>query len=509
LPKKERSKVKDLTDYSNTTSEHELFAFFYDRIIARDITTFSALTEFAEPILRDRRCHPVMMRCFELIQRLYWGFFAGISYTTHKKLWRELVIPDQDFREAGDLKRTISISNLYISMMDIHGYTKFCQESRNNLSKQHALDRAINNEIRHISSQCHSVSRRERGDEILLVSASATDALTATLCIMDFFAKTNVVNDPSINTQQGDEAANLPVFKISAGITGGNTSIPLIITEAGDLSGFLLNTAARLQNRANELSPRESRVMVTKQLQLTFDKENSVQRCVLHKNNAVYFFDTGLIEFKGVQLPTCEAVFKSDDRYKQQFSEEMNRLFASTKDGLWEQRVYVDLMDLISKVCSVMPKFSVTPRESVHGMVAVNNDSMMQLCHVGVKSYTQDEDYSYAVELLRRFIELIDMIPEFDRLILDYVMGIAEKYELLLDDYQASIDKEIEDKAALIFTGNYLKSYHAAKNAVGIYKKLQAMGQKSPALAQKKNIWYNLIRQNKDNLVFTLHSGKK
>jgi hypothetical protein len=301
----------------------------------------------------------------------------------------------------------------------------------------------------------------------------------------------------------------LPVFKISAGITGGNTSIPLIITEAGDLSGFLLNTAARLQNRANELSPKESRVMVTKQLQMTFDKENSVQKCVLSKNNVIYFFDTGMIEFKGVQLPTCEAVFKSEDRYKQQYSEEMNRLFVSTKDALWEQRVYVDLMDLIAKVCSVMPRFSINPKEPVHGLTTVSNESMAQLCGIGVKTYLQDEDYSYAVELLRRFIELIDMIPEFDRLILDYTRGIVEKYELLLDDYQASVDKEVEDKAGIIFTGDYLKSYQAAKNASGIYKKLQAMGRKSPSLTPKKTFWYNLIRQNKENLVFTLHSGKK
>jgi hypothetical protein len=419
------------------------------------------------------------------------------------------VIPDQTFPEAGDLKRTISISNLYISMLDIHGYTKNCQESRNNLSKQHALDRAINNEIRHISSQCHSVSRRERGDEILLVSASATDALTAALCIIDFFAKTNVVNDPKINTQRGDDAANLPLFKISAGITGGNTSIPLIITEAGDLSGFLLNTAARLQTRANELSPKDSRVMVTKQLQMTFDKENGVQKCALYNNKAVYFFDTGTIEFKGVQLPTCEAVFKPGDRYKEHFTEEMNRLFTSTKDALWEQRIYVDLMDLISKVCTVMPRFSVNPKEPIQGMVVINNDSMMQLCRIGLKAYLQDEDYSSAVELLRELILLIEIIPEFDRLILDYLKAIVEKYEVLLENYQVSNDKEIEEKAGQIFTGDYLKSYHAAKNAAGIYKKLQVMGRKSSALAQKKNLWYNLIRQNKEALTFTLHSGKK
>jgi hypothetical protein len=187
----------------------------------------------------------------------------------------------------------------------------------------------------------------------------------------------------------------------------------------------------------------------------------------------------------------------------------MNRLFTSTKDSLWEQRIYVDLMDLISKVCTVMPHFSVNLKEPVQGIAVVSNDSLMQFCRIGLKAYLQDEDYSSAVELLRELIFLIEIVPEFDRLILDYLKAIVEKYELLLEDYQVSIDKEIEDKAGTVFTGDYLKSYHAAKNATGIYKKLQAMGRKSPALTQKKNLWYNLIRQNKEALVFTLHSGKK
>ena len=113
--------MKDLTEYRDATSEHELFSFLCEKIISRDITTFSALKGFAEPVLKDKRTFPVMMRAFELIRRLYWGFFAGMTQTTHKKLWRELVIPDQDFPEAGDLKPTLQISILYIAMLDIHG----------------------------------------------------------------------------------------------------------------------------------------------------------------------------------------------------------------------------------------------------------------------------------------------------------------------------------------------------------------------------------------------------
>jgi hypothetical protein len=501
--------VKDLSEYNEATTEHELFSFLYDRIITREIVTFSRLLEFAEPVLRDKRTHPVIMRAFELIKRLNWGFFAGISLAAHKKLWWELVISDKTFPEAGDLKPTIQISNLYISMLDIHGYTKFCMDTRKNLSMQHILDRAINNEIRNISTQCGSVSRRERGDEIVVVSASATDALTATLGIIDFFEKTNVVDDINISSKRTGDAAILPVFKLSAGITGGNTSIPLIITEQGDLAGFLINSGARLQTRANELSSKESRVMVAKQVQMNFVKENTVNKGTLFRNNSVYFFDTGMIEFKGVQIPSCEVVFKSEERYKEKFSEELVRLFGSIRENLWEQRIFLDLMDLLSKVVHEMPAFSVTPPEPINGIKVVTNDSFMQLCRLALKAYLQDEDYPAAVALLHSLYGIMEMIPRFDRLIMDYTRGIMDKYDLLLKSYEESIDKDVEEKAAQIFQGQYYKTWAAAKNGAGIYEKLRVMGRKSDFITKKKNLWYKLIKTCQDELEFTLYSGKK
>lgn len=501
--------MKDLSEYNETVTDYELFSFLYDRIISREITAFSQLREYAAPVIRDKRSHPVIVRIFELIKRLNWGFFSGISLGTHKKLWRELVIPDKLFPEAGDLKRTISISNLYIGMLDIHGYTKFCQDSRKNISMLHTLDRTINNEIQTICTQCGAVCQRERGDEIVLVAAAASDAITATLGILDYFGKTDVIGDPAISTKRSGDAMILPVFKLSAGITGGNTSIPLIITEQGNLSGFLLNTGARLQTRANELSSRESRIMITKQVFMNFQKENAAEKCTLARKNTLYFFDTGMIEFKGVQLPTCEVVFKAEERYKEKFSEELIRLFGSIRDSLWEQRIFMDLMDLLSKVAHEMPAFSVTPPQPVNGMRTITNDSLLQLCRLALKAYMQDEDYSFAVGMLHEFINIIEMISSFDRLILDYLKGITDKYDLLLKSYQESIDKEIDEKASLIFSGNHLKTWYAAKNGAAIFEKLKGIGRKSNVITKKKNLWYSLIKQRQDAMVFTLYSGKK
>jgi hypothetical protein len=504
--------VKDISEYNSGMSEYELFSFLYEKVLSKEVTTFSKLKELVAPVLRDKWTHPVIMRSFQFLKRQNWGFFAAICPNTHKKLWKEMVIPDRDFPEAGDLKRTLQISNLYIAMLDIHGYTKFCMESRKNLSMMHTLDWAIENEIKRISIQCGAISQRERGDEMVVVAASATDALMVTLCIIDYFGKTDVVRDPSISTKRTGNAEALPIFKITGGITGGNTQSPLIITERGNLAGFLLNSGARLQTRANELSPKESRVMIAKQVMMNYEKENkesAAGKCILSQNDSIYFFDTGHIEFKGVMIPTCEVVFDKSERYKEKFAEDTTKLFSSIRDNLWEQRIYQDLMELLTKVAQTMPKFSVTPAHPIQGMQTIANESYVQLCRLAMKAYCKDEDYYLGVEFLHNLIDISEQIPSFDRLILDYLKGITEKYQFLLDAFESHIDKEIDEKAAQIFHGDYYKAWIAAKNGTQIYKKLITIGRRSKDINKKKTIWLNLLSQNKEQMEFTLYSGKK
>ena len=500
--------MRDIAEYNSGMTEYEFFSFLYEKIISKEFTTFSKLKEHITPVIRDKWTGPVIMKAFQLLKRLNWGFFSNICPNTHKKLWKEMVIPDRDFPEAGDLKKTLQISNLYVAMCDIHGYTKFCMESRKNLSMMHTLDWAIENEIKRIYTQCGAISQRERGDEMVIVAASATDALMVTLCIIDYFGKTNVVNDPSIPTKRTGNAENLPIFKITAGITGGNTQSPLIITERGNLAGFLLNSGARLQTRANELSPKDSRIMIAKQVMMNYQKESAGSKCILSNNDSIYFFDTGHIEFKGVMIPTCEVVFDKSERYKEMFEEEIVKLFSSIRENLWEQRIYQDLMELLTKVALHMPKFSVTPPQPINGMQTVNNDSYVQICRLGIKAYCREEDYYKAVDILHHLIFISSQIPSFDRLILDYLKGAAEKYKLLLDAFETHIDKEVEEKAAIIF-GDHFKTYTAAKSGVQIFEKMRGIGRKSKEITKKKNLWLSMLSQNKEKMEFTLYSGKK
>jgi hypothetical protein len=264
-----------------------------------------------------------------------------------------------------------------------------------------------------------------------------------------------------------------------------------------------------LQTRANELSPKESRIMIAKQVMMNYEKENEKSKCILGQKDSIYFFDTGHIEFKGVMIPTCEVVFDKNERYKEKFAEEMIKLLASIRDNLWEQRIFQDLMELLTKVAIAMPKFSVTPVHPLHGMQTIVNESYVQLCRSAYKAYCVDEDYHTAVEFLRYMIEISEQIPTFDRLVLDYLKGITDRYKFLLGAFEVQIDKEIEDKANHIFQGNYYKAWQAAKNGSQVYEKLRAMGRKRKDLTKKKNIWLSMLAQNKEQMEFTLYSGKK
>jgi hypothetical protein len=449
------------------------------------------------------------MKAFELIKCLYWGFFAAISPQTHPKLWNEVVITDKNFPEAGDLKQTLQISNLYIAMLDVHGYTKFCMETRKNLSMMHTLDRAMEIEIGCISAACGAISHRERGDEVIVVAATATDIVTAVLAIIDYFGKTSLVGDSRIVTKRSAEAEALPVFKVSAGITGGNTTSPLIITDKGGLSGFLLNSGARLQARANELSPKESRIMAAKQVQMNFAKENTTFKCAIAESNALYFFDTGHIEFKGVEIPTCEVVFMESERYKEKLEAEMTRLMESIDQNLWEQRIFSDMLALVVKAAQVMPQFSVTPQVIIDNIQTITNDSLVHLCKKAMVAYLREEDYNTAVTFLHDFVQIVEMIPSFDRLIIDYMKGVSVKYAMLLDMYNENIDRQIEEKASGIFLSNYASAWAAAKKGVTLHEKLLEMGKGSELVAKKKTLWCFLIKQNQKELEFSMYAGKK
>ena len=171
----------------SSVSDLKLFYHLYDKISRREIRTFSALVDYAGTLKLPAKPDAVIERCFQLIKDLNWGFFRELDRSELTRLWKELVIPHSRYPAAGDLKRSMSISNIYVAMLDIHGYTRFCQESKGNLSRLRKLDEFLHEGIRGIARSHRALANRERGDEIVVIASSATDCIETALAIINAF----------------------------------------------------------------------------------------------------------------------------------------------------------------------------------------------------------------------------------------------------------------------------------------------------------------------------------
>ncbi len=335
-----------------------------------------------------------------------------------------------------------------------------------------------------------------------MIAATATDTIQTTLEIINSFSKRSIIKDMAVERNRTDYSIILPDFKITAGIAGGNLTTPLIITESGLLSGFLINTAARLQNRANELSPHESKLMVSQTVYTNFLKENKVVKSDLYANKLLYFFNNGPVSFKGLKISSYEIIFKKPERYREKYAGNMEALYDSLKQKLWNHKVFQDLVTVIIQACNYMPHFS---SESLD----LSNTSLIQSCEKALYLYDKEEDYISAVSLLGRMKEQIEHIEQFDRLILDYVSEIHGKYRELIDAFERKLEKEIEKKIDIIFNPQYKRAFYNSKKSIETHKKLIDYARKSDALKKKKIIWYSLIEEKKDELDLEIYSGKK
>ena len=474
-------------------TEHKFFIHLYNRIITGKLKTFAELAEYAATIQTPFPKQAIVYKCFHLLKELRWGFFKGLNKKIHTRLWKELVIPHRDYPDAGDLKRNNSIGKVYIALLDIHGYTRFCQESKKNLSQLHALDDFMNRGTSSIGNKYSALCRRERGDEVLIVAGTATDILSTTLGIIASFSRKVKIRNEAVFVNTEDYSISLPDFEISAGIAGGNTETPLVISETGNLSGFLINMAARLQSRANKLSPHRTRIMVANTVQTNFLKENAHGQSRLYACNQLTFLHTGPIRFKGVRISLYDMIFQDDMRYKKDFEEQIEKLLSAQKLGHWQQLVFFEILALIEAAVKATP----LPPMNVH----FTKETIISGCHSARNHYAFEEDYWSAVTELGSVINLLKAYEGFDPLIVDYAEEVYSRYGALLDDYAADLEDEISRNLETVFPQENLRAlWLSSRRNAEAYKKLLSMARKSKQLPAKKNLWYSRIGQNIENL---------
>jgi len=492
----------------SSANDLKLFYHLYDKISRRELRTFSALVDYVDTLKLSARPDAVIERCFQLIKDLYWGFLRDLDRSEFTRLWKELVIPHSRYPSAGDLKRSMSISNIYIAMLDIHGYTRFCQDSKGNLSRLRKLDEFLHEGIRGIARSHRTLANRERGDEIVVIASSATDCIETAFAIINTFSQHAVIKAQAVSKSKSDYSIVLPDFKVTAGIAGGNLTTPLIITESGLLSGFLLNTAARLQSLANELSPRDSKVMVTNSVYSSFLKENKLVQSELAARKLVSFFNIGPVSFKGTKVACYEILFGDRERFRLRYAEALAGLFEAVRQELWKGRILGDLLEVVSQVAEATPPFVHELKSPGPASRTITNAGIVALCQQ-VRELSSREEFVAAVSKLGEIRSLLAGVPEFDRLVTRYVGEIHDRLEAISAEFEQRLADGIDDRLDAIFSPQYKAAYLNARKCLDTYDKLRAYALKSKVLGNKKSLWYSLIEDRKEDLRFEIYSGKR
>jgi class 3 adenylate cyclase len=512
--------MNEIKEYTPNTSPYELLSHLTDKIVRGELVTFNALRLYCAPLPDNQRTEIIFKKSFELQKRLYWGFFRDISPIAYSKVWSKVVVTDRRYHFAGDIKRMATIPDVYMAIIDIHGYTRFCQKHRHNMSMLDVLDRVLQQDIPAIAAKHGVVSRRASGDEILLLGGSAAELFEVVYLISRRLAKDGGsakkpaadakksgadAKKPAADAATDSESAQdaLPGFQISAGVAGGAKYAQLVITRDGDLSGTIVNTAARLQARANRISPDRTKILLTS---VTFQKLKSLPPSV-HFDflRAVDFFDTGMVEFKGVNVPVFDTVFLADEANRLEYRDRMGALYESLAQGLWSSRIFTDALALMARIATSTPGGFI---DDATGLPIDATDSISVIQRIKkAQSLFVAERYEQAV---REYAELVDVLTRArgrDPIAVEYLANVGDNYKRLVASFSACLDTVIDEHLEAIFMNqsdraNFrtLEKHHAMFSSVLDAARLK--------VADRRSHWTHCVEDASASLGVNIQSKK-
>ena len=172
---------------------------------------------------------------------------------------------------------------------------------------------------------------RSEGDMIILVAAGARSITRAAVNITDYFSRRRIIKHKKLLESQVVNKIILPDMTVSGGIAGGKTFTPMVITRNGDISGDIINTAARLQSFANLLDPRKTRILMTNHVVYQLKKNQTRRKDDLL--GAVSYFNLGRLQFKGMELNVYEILFRKSQKEQLAYQKTLLRLYSSPGEG--------------------------------------------------------------------------------------------------------------------------------------------------------------------------------
>lgn len=485
--------MNDISEFRQEGSVYELLAHLYDKIASGELASFRELKAYASPVPKGQRLAAILKKCFELQRRLRWGFFSPLGPEAYPALWKRMVIPDKDYPFAGDLRRYATISDAFLCMIDIHGYTRYCRDHRHNPSMLDLLDRMLQEDVPRLVASSGVLSRRARGDELLLLGASACDVLDATLKVIAYLSSRRRLGTGPTGGPEG--APILPDFQVSVGIAGGQMYSSLVITRDGDLSGDIVNAAARLQARANKISPDHTKILVTTHVYQHLKGAGPALQAV-QGINGIDFFNAGPVEFKGVALTVYDVVFLKSEPGRLAYRDAMEGLYEALDKDLWKSAVFEQALALASRLVDALEG---EPQD------AERRQALKALVKAAADAFSASR-YEFACATLGRIVAGLREREGVDALALDYLGQVNVAYGLIVDAFAASVDAELEAHLDAALSPREIENYQLLRKHHGLYEELRDRARLK--IRGRKALWFKEADKALEYLDIRIRSGK-
>jgi len=407
--------------------------------------------------------------------------------------------------DVADIKRNVVVPNVFCALLDIHAYTEFCQRNRHNVSMLRALDDMIHHDMREIAAKNACLSTRAAGDNIIILGSSPADVIHASLGVIDSFSRRRVLQATALAETRKGNATVVQDFHVSAGIAGGLHYNSLIVTQDGDISGSVVNTAARLQGFAGTVAPDRSKVMITSHVHAGYTREIESDR---RKANGLVFFDCGKIGFKGTNVGVYELLYAEREMKKVRYQKEYTDVFETKKKGLWSDRLVPDATRLVAKVLATVPISGV---ETLHeGMPKTfTNAQVIRLCEHAIELYESEKDHREVSGNLQQIVEILSLARGFDPLVLIHFTQIVSAYDQMVREFEAmQYEKIIENQIGLFSAKERSVIDHAAR-LERMRDALIERGKKTNNIYSPTMLWKKIVSEFDGGLQFDVYSGKR
>ncbi len=489
--------MRDLSELTETTSSYELFTHVYWRIVTREIKDFASLVEYLKPVAEGARKDYVLKASFPLIREIYWGFFRELNVKTWPLLWGELTRPHPRYPFAGELKRSMTATDIYCAFIDIHGYTALTRSSKD-AHLLELLDICIEKDIKEICRDNQVIGNRARGDEIILIGTSAYDMVNTVLIISDYFDEKNLEINSKYIWKRRSDRRQLPRLTISEGIAGGKKYDSLLITTGGDLSGPVVNLAARLQSTANRMTSDDSQLLVTETVRIKYENEADKQFAPLFSSSQLAFLDVGTFAFKGVEVRLSEALFSEGTMHRLAWEPALESFLVTLSKGSWQDGVFQALCSLIVAACDSMPEFECR---------GANGSSVKSLVRRAGDRF-EAGDYTVALESLSIGIQALSENQTTDYFLRLYLEASEAEYRRVFRSYDTFLTRFFDENRNKLLSSSQNEEYikiqrYSAKMESYRYKLMK----KIPAEKRQK-LWQRLISELTPSLEESLYLGK-